>query len=372
MASRTISQIFNEIITEKETFSSLDTLVPNPDTAQTFLDDLTSGSKVAIWRLIFWVCAFAIFVHEQLFVQHVLDIESAAKAVTPAVLPWYAQEAKKFQFGDTLVYNEETRIFEYADSTSAAAILKQIITYASARDISGVVTIKLAKTVASVTQKLTAAEKASFNVYLSKFKIAGTSTLIITDDPDSLKIAYTIEYDPQLITSAGVLISDGTTKPIQVAIDDYISVDSDKVQGLPFDGTFRVQDLTDAIQGAVGVVNAIADVCEASFGAVPYVDILAVNTEDYVPNSGYLATVTEAGSETVPIVGDINDVSLNAKFKGVYNGTGVTYLEDDFVTFNDGNAIKMYKANTDLPTPNAGTFDLTKWETVSNLTFVST
>ncbi len=367
---RSIQVIFDEMVTEKETFSSLDALVPNPDSAQTFLDDLTSGSKVAIWRLILWVMAFGIFVHEQLFDRHVTDIEAAALAVTPGTLPWYAGEAKLFQDGFSLVFNDATRKFEYTDTTSADAIAAKIIKHASSRNISGVVTTKIAKVTASVTEKLTAAQLASFNVYWDKIKIAGTSTLNISDDPDNLKLGLTVEYDPQLLTSAGVLISDGVTKPIQDAIDDYVSVDSDSVQGLPFDAQFRVQNLIDSIQGATGVVNAIADVVEASHGVVAYVDILAVQTETYSPNAGYLATVDETGTETTPVIGDLNDVSLDSDFIGVYATTGQAYSTNDFVTFNDGNAIKFFKANQSIGAP-AGAFDLTEWDSISYITYVS-
>ena len=370
MASRTISQIFDEMITEKETFSSLDDLAPNPDTAQTFLADLTSGSKVGIWRLILWVCAFGIWTFEQLFDVHVTDIEKAALAVQPGTLPWYAGEAKLFQDGFSLVFNDTTRKFEYADTTSTDAVAAKIIKHSSSRDISGVVTTKIAKVTATVTEKLTAAQLASFNVYWEKIKIAGTSTLNISNDPDNLKLGLTVEYDPQLLTSAGVLISDGVTKPIQVAIDDYVSVDSDSVQGLPFDALFRVQNLIDSIQGATGVVNVIADTVEASHGVVVYTDVLAVQTETYTPNAGYLATVDETGSESAPVIGDINDVSLDDDFIGVYATTGQAYSTNDFVSFNDGNAIKFYKANQNI-SADAGTFDTSEWDVVASITYVS-
>ena len=139
---------------------------------------------------------------------------------------------------------------------------------------------------------------------------------------------------------------------------------------MPFDATFRVQDLTNSIEKAKGVVSAIADVIEAQYVATSYSDILGVATEDYIPNAGYLATVDETGTEATPIVGDINDVSLDAKFIGVYATTGQAYSLGDFVTFDDGTAIKMYKANQTIGDP-AGAFDLTEWDTVSNLTFVS-
>lgn len=356
--SRSITEIFDSMIAEKESFSSLDDLVPNPDSSQTFLSDITSASKVAFWRLIFWVIAFAIFTHEKLFDQLVIDVETAAQKAQPGVTEWYVVESLKFQFGFSLQFDTALSKFVYSDTTSPTAIDAKIVSNASAREIENggviVVTIKLAKTVSDLLQKLTAEEKAAFTTYLDKFKIAGTKTLVISDDPDFLKAAFTIQYDPQLIDAAGILISDGTTKPIQVAIDDYI-------EGLTFDATFRVQDLTDAIQLATGVINTVADVIETKFAVISYENILAVVTEDYVPNAGYLATVDETGTETVPVLGDINIISTLD-----YDDTGTSYAVGDFSRFKG----IVFKSNAIQNAP-AGAFDTNKWDTISNLTLIS-
>ncbi len=351
--SRTIQQIFDESIIEKETFASLDDLVPNPDSSQTFLTDLTSSSKVAIWRLMLWVQAVAIFIHEGLFDVFKSDVETRALEIIPATTRFYVIEALKFQLGDELIFTDGT--FKFEDSTSAAALAKQIIAQASARDINEVVTLKIAKDDGSGgLEKLTPTEKTAFEAYLNKIKIAGTKTIVISDDPDLLKVAYTIEFDPLVMKSDGTLIEDGTS-PVQEAIDAYI-------EGLPFDSTFRVQDLTDAIQLARGVVNAVADVVEAKFGLLDFTDILTVPTEVYLPNAGYLVTVDETEAPA-----PIRVLALPPP-DGVtivpYDGS-LTYLTGDFRTF-EGIA---FKANVDIPVPEA--FDPTKWDTVSNLTFIS-
>lgn len=342
MASRTIQQIFDEIITEKETFSSLDLLVPNPDSAQTFLTDLTTASKVAIWRLIFWVIAFEVFVHEQLFDKHVADIEKRALEITPGVTRWYVNEAKKFQNGDELEFINE--IFVYDDTTSTEALAKQIIEQASARDINQLVTLKVAKDDgAGGLEKLTTAEKTAFEAYLDQFKIAGTKTIVISDDPDTLKLAYTIEFDPLVLKADGTLIEDGTS-PVQVAIDGYI-------EGLPFDSTFRVQDLTDAIQLARGVVNVIADVVEAKFGLLVFEDILATLTQTNLPNSGYYVT------DPSPIL---------ILTPSAWNPT-TAYVIGNQVRFNQIVYEALTNNSNKQPDQNP-----TDWKTISNLTFIST
>lgn len=341
MASRTIQQIFDEIITEKETFSSLDALVPNPDTAQTFLDDLTTASKVAIWRLQFWVVAFEVWTHEQLFVQHVNEVEARALEITPGVTRWYVNEALKFQNGDDLVWNGEKFIYE--DTTSAAAIAKQIIEQASARDLNQVVTIKVAKDDgASGLEKLTAGEKTAFEAYVDETKISGTKTLVISDDPDTLQLAYTIEFDPLVMLQDGTLIEDASS-PVQVAIDAYI-------EGLPFDSAFRVADLTDAIQAARGVENAVADVVKTKFGALTFTDVLATVTQTDLPNAGYYVT------DPSPIV-------------------VLTPSEWNILTaYVIGNQVRfegiVYEALTNHTGSQPDTSP-TDWKTVSNLTYLS-
>ena len=74
--ARTILEILDDIITEKETHAELDNLQPKPDNSQTFLDDLTTTSKVAIWRLWAFTTAVAIFAHEKIFDSHKLEVEN--------------------------------------------------------------------------------------------------------------------------------------------------------------------------------------------------------------------------------------------------------------------------------------------------------
>lgn len=343
--ARTIEEIFDAIIVEKETFSSLDGLESPvvPDTAQNMLAELTTASKVAIWRLIFWVIAVAINIHENLFDIFKSDVETRALEIVPATTRFYVIESLKFQLGDELEFINDT--FQYADSTSVAALAKQIIKQASARDVNTIVTIKIAKDDGSGgLEKLSLTEKTAFEAYLDQFKIAGTKTIVISDDPDLLKVAYTIQFDPLVMKPDGSLIEDGTF-PVQEAIDDFI-------KGLPFDNVFRVQDLTDAVQAARGVVNAVVDVVETKFGALEFSDILLVPTETFLPNAGYLVT------DPSPIV-----ILTSADYDG-----SLTYAITDQVRFEG----IVYEANQAVAVNESPTTNPEKWDKVSNLTFIST
>lgn len=350
--SRTINEVQDSIIAEKETFSELNLLTPAPDSSQDYLKDIQSPSKVSIWRNFTRLIATAIKFHEDLFDAFVLKVEAFALSLIPATSRRLVIIAKQFQFGDELLFVEKTGAFSYADSTSTDAIAKQIITQASVIDANRLVTYKIAKGAVGSLTKLDAAEVTAFNEYLDGTKVSGTKTVTVSEFADFLKLAFTIEYDPLQIKADGSLIDDGTF-PIQEAIDAYI-------QGLDFDSAFRIQELIDAIQQARGAVNVVADVVEARDAVAGYTNIITATTQTYLPFSGYFATVDETGSETVPVYGSIN-VLTDADYD-----PSLPYLTGDFARFKD----TMYKSNVDIPVPEA--FTASKWDTVSNLTFIST
>lgn len=291
MASRTIKEIYDEIIAEKQTFSSLDVLLPNPDTSQTFLNDLTTASKVAVWRLILWVTAFAIWTTEQIYEAHTTEINATAEAMIPGTLRWYVEEAKKFQYGYDLEWIDGK--YQYSDTTSPEAIASQIVTQAAAVESAGDVIIKVATGIVGSFAPLSTAQFLSFQEYMGQKQFAGTVIIFINQSADDLKLAYTIYYDPLVIEldsstpQRAKLISDGTYV-VEEAITNHI-------QGLPFNSKLRIVELTDAIQDAEGVLNVVANEVQARYGILAYTDITAETDQSYLAYAGYLAMATNFG-----------------------------------------------------------------------------
>lgn len=272
--ARLLTEIYNLFITEKETHAELDTLVPNPDTAQTFLDDLTSTSKVAIWRLWYFSTAVGIKAHEEVFDDHKAELEAFADTLIGGNARWLQQECFKFQLGDALVFNSTTLKFGYAVLDTA----KQIIKRCAVIEIGGQVRIKVAKEDGGGNPvELTASELSAFDNYINNIKFAGTSTLVTSLPADQLRIFYDLHYDPSILASDGTLISDGVTKPVENAINNYVS-------NLPFNGILNLTELTDAVQAAQGVTDPVLTDAEARFGVNPFVDI----DREYLADAGYM------------------------------------------------------------------------------------
>lgn len=276
--ARTIAQIKQSMIDQKNLESGL--------------SGLTSTSATAIWNLIFFICATAIKVVEDLY--DVLEdfIEERKLEIPVGILKWYASESLVFQYGDQLVFRDN-----YIDENGDTVTLngktvvyptidldKRIVELAAADETSGLVTIKVAKITSGVAEKLTVAEKAAFEDYWNDKRFAGTPITFVSDNPDLIKAEYTITYDPELLDSSGTLLSDGVTKPVEDAIDDFLQT----FQSENFNGSMQVMKLTAAISAATGVLNAVATNIEAKPDGGSYIDVLATSTETYDSTAGYM------------------------------------------------------------------------------------
>lgn len=301
--ARTLKEIYNDLVASKESDSDFDELLPNPDNwtslynfnnfkllANTILKSL-SRSKVAVWRLMMYTVAYALYYQEKLFDVFKTEVSTLIENSRIGQMDWIISKVKSFQYGDELIWDGTEYTYETIDED------KQIITQASATVASRIITIKAAKGDVGSLSALSADEKTALQYYLVGQGIqfaedgvlpAGTQVLLISENADDLKLAYTIVYDPQVLNSNGELLSDTSTKPVEVAINNYI-------QQLPFNSKLRISALTDVIQDADGVVDAICDQAQARYSSVEYTDILATTQESYSAYSGYMSMAENHG-----------------------------------------------------------------------------
>lgn len=275
--ARTIAEIKQAMVDQK-------TIEPG-------LNGLTSTSQTAVWNLIFFICAVGIKIIEDLFVALESDIEARKLELPSGVLKWYADETINFQFGDSLVFQNN---FVDEDGVTITTIGKNLvydpivpanrIVDLAASDIdNGLVTIKAAKLVADVAEKLSVSELAGLNAYWIERRFAGTAINIISTDPDLMKASYTITYSAQILAADGSLLTSPSTFPVEDAIDDFLQT----FQGVNFAGVVQVMKLTSAIEAANGVVNAVATAIEAKPNTGAYVDVL-IGNQTYSTTAGYM------------------------------------------------------------------------------------
>jgi hypothetical protein len=296
--ARTLKQVYDALTADKETKPELDELLPNPDNYETLFtqENFTllantvvkglSDSLVAVWRLFLWSTAVGIWSLENLQDIFKSEVTETILANQYGQLRWYQTISQSFQLGDQLVWNGNYYEYETIDTT------KQIITQAAATvSDDGVITLKVAKGDLPNIEPLTTSELESYVYYIKgsnspaandAMAPAGTLIEILSAENDDLKFAIDIFYDPLVLASDGSQVAAPTVFPVEDAINDFINT-------LPFDSTFRVIGLVDAIQAVEGVNNLVVLNCDArKAGEVTYTDVLAETGQKYTTFSGYL------------------------------------------------------------------------------------
>jgi len=230
---RTISEIYNVMITEKLTKSTLTALQPEIDNHQTFLDNLESTTKVAIWRCFIYLVALQTYIFEQIMVDYRNDIDEQIANSYVGSIQWYVAKAKEFQYGDSLVFNDNYSIGYAVEDTT-----KQICEFASGEEESGIFYLKVRR---KDTDIFSVDELAAFSNYISQIRFAGTRIEIINEQPNLAKLYMTIIYNPEYDL-------DDLKTNVYAAINDYI-------ENIEFNSTFYVNKLVDAIQSVDGVID---------------------------------------------------------------------------------------------------------------------
>lgn len=200
-------------------------------------------SSVSIENILIYIVAACHYVLYKAFDAHKVDIDALIAANIVPTTRWYHTKCLEFQYGDELIFDEATQSYRYQTVDAA----KQIIKYAAVRDAGNTIDILVAKDSGGKPAILNATELKAFSSYMSQIKIAGVLLNIQSLPADSIQIEAVITVDPQIITTSGVRISDGS-KPVEDAINQYLA-------GIVYGGTFNKTKCVDAIQAVNGVID---------------------------------------------------------------------------------------------------------------------
>jgi hypothetical protein len=284
MAARSLNEIYAEIINEKQNYTQLNALQPNINSLQSLLAELQTTSKVGVWRLWAYITALAIWTHEKLIDVQTTELEQRAIDIIPGTLRWYRDIATEWQQGDELFWNGVLKRYEYQPVNEA----NRLVQFAAAIEANNQVTLKVAKLSGVTAAALTTAELNQFTQYINLRRYAGTNVAIISAAADTVNITGTVFYDPLVLDSNGALITDNSVFPVNDAIDTFLR----DLGTVNFNGVLRAIDLVDAIQATTGVVNFTMSVLQATYGVLPYTNVLALTGQEYQSNAGHLAVNT--------------------------------------------------------------------------------
>lgn len=264
------------------TLAEIQTEITDKFTSDPNLSDFNNTSSVAIYRLIIYVVAFAIYVHEQIFDLHKSEVDTLILNQKSGRPTWYRTMALKFQYGFDLI--ADTDFFDNTGQTDDAIEASKIIKYAAvneSEDTSRVI-IKIAGEVNEELSPLTQEQREAFEAYVDEIRYAGVQTTVINYEPDLLFLNLQIQRDPLVLDANGMSIANGNY-PVNEAISAYMKL-------LPFDGEFVIFDFLKYIEAnASGVVTPTSLNIETSFInpiTNNYGDPVSIAIQT-IPESGY-------------------------------------------------------------------------------------
>lgn len=229
-------------------------------------------STVSVENVLLYIvafCAYGIEVMMDTFRSEVT--EQIAQNIVPTTR-WYYTQARKFQYGDQLVYDESTQQFGYAVTDES----KQIVAYCAVKDRGGSIQVLAAKDSGGKPAVLASGELSALRSYLNSVKVAGVILDVQSIAADSIQIQATVQVDPQVIGTDGVRISDGT-RAVEDAVDAYLA-------GIQYGGTFNKTKCVDAIQNVDGVLDVTLGEVKVKTAAATGYTVLESN--NYTAASG--------------------------------------------------------------------------------------
>ena len=294
--SRSINEIQDVMLGAVSQADQLDTLKVLTDAEETQLaNELTSNSKVSIWRLFTWVVAFGQWVCEKLWETLRNDIELRIAATRPFTKRWYTLTALKYQHGydlpETGIYPVPNTAAE-TQAVNASKIVKKASVVQTIIQGVGSLRVKVAKVSNGILEPLNSIELAGFQEYIDLMTAAGVFVVATSTQADDLKTHYKIYYNGLVLDNEGRRLDGNSDTPAQDAIKAFLSSSE-------FDGLMDLSKLENALQAVEGI-ESIDEVEVASKYAGFAYDTENVSNAGIIdnfrqPDSGYF-TLDEAES----------------------------------------------------------------------------
>ena len=242
---------------------------------------LTSTSKVAVFRLFAYIIASSIWLLESIIDNHKKEIDTALYEQKSGTPRWYRNMSLAFQYGFDLL--EDSDKFDNTGYTDDQIEASKIIKYCSVKESieSNRLTIKVAGESGDALQPLDDTQITAFLQYMSEVKYAGVKLNVVNNPADKLLLNMQIYRDVLVIDENGVSILNGD-KPVEKAIRSYMKT-------LPFDGVLVLNDLIAHIRAVEGVDDANITIATSSFydtATSSYTAFQPINVKT-IPIAGY-------------------------------------------------------------------------------------
>lgn len=268
------NEIQQQIIDAKAQAPSLNALEVLTTSEQS-LNNANSNSKVAIWRLVVWVVAFAIWLHEKI-------VEKNAANSRPQNSPNYRQMVLNYIDGVPLIHDGSQFVFDTTGVTDIED--RKIIKRCAILENNRGIVVKIATEIGGVLMPVNNDQAVRIMKYIDQQTQPGVPVRLINEPADNLKVNLKVYVDANVIdleTGKQLNVS-GDVYPVNDAINAYLSE-------LEFNGAFVASFFTEKIRQYPGITLVDLQLLEWKYASLPF-----INAGIYkISNSGYFKIAPE-------------------------------------------------------------------------------
>lgn len=287
---KSINEIQTIILTEAANSPNLPATAVLTEDEQATLPNLTSTSKVSIFRLFIYVVAVCFWVMQELWRVLSDDIYEQTTGSRPFNRDTYYNDiALEYQHGHVLLENQT---YDNTGLTVAQINASKIIAKAATVEVvidnRTVLLSKVAKLVGGELVALETEEIAGYTYYMNKRGPAGVPVLGSSKNADDLKLHYKFYFDSNVLTSTGAR-QDGTDDaPVITALNTYLKAKNSN----DFNGEMSLDKVDIILQKVPGIVRVFRKGAWSKYNTYLYTDTNAQGNvgpfdETRAPESGY-------------------------------------------------------------------------------------
>jgi hypothetical protein len=280
--SRTLNEIYNALVADKE--------------AREELDGINSTSQTAIYKGMMWIAAFCSWTLESLWDVRKTELENAARTVIAGTGDWWRARVLEWQYGDELEMIDG--VYKYA----TIDLENRLVARCAIVEAENEVLVKVAKLVDGSLVALEAGELSDLQSYINLIKFAGTRVRAVSYAADNLGFIIDIHFSA---ISGFAAVKAGCI----AAVENYLA-------NLTFNGKVYESKLIDAMQAVVGVEDVFKQSISAKYGAGDYTAFSRL----YAPTAGFIQIEDNEFTDTANPDGSVTST----------NGAGATF---NFIPF---------------------------------------
>ncbi len=267
---RTVNEIIAQFNVARDRVNELYAAMNNQQTAEgATLAGLNSVSKTSRFNLWKYVCAFVIYIQQQLWAEAKIELTEIRNSGIAANKAWFAREWKKFQNGDALLIEDATGKYYYAVEDATKQIIKKL---AIVQGINNWVVKVATEDGGGNNVALSGPQLIAFKEFVDLTQSSGPKIPVVSLNADVVDARFNVYYNP-LKPEAEVR---ALVEAAYLAYLKEIDIEGDSV--------YYISRHIDKLQAVADVDDVQLISCQAK----PDGEAYAAVTRIYTPMSGYL------------------------------------------------------------------------------------